>query len=253
MVTDDPVFLPRKRRFVVGCDLGMQSDPTAIAVIEHIDGVLDFNSAEDRRTGSGRIPQKKVRRFDCRYLARLPLKLPYPEQVHRVKSLMVRPPLCGVPGGDIPPADLLVDATGVGLPVAQEFERAGMRPLKVLITSSEDKATFRNGAWHVSKALLVSNVDAMLNNGELRFSKALAEAQQMETELKDFRRFVTAAGRSSWEARSGQHDDLVLAVAMACWWASRPPPPSVIGGRYGRPDAGDPNVAWELSNWRPKP
>jgi len=51
----------------------MQSDPTAIAILEHISGVLDYNSAEDRRTGSGLIPQKKARRFDCRYLARLPL------------------------------------------------------------------------------------------------------------------------------------------------------------------------------------
>jgi hypothetical protein len=227
----DPVFLTRKRGFIVGVDLGMQNDPTAIAIIEHIDGVLDWNSEIDRHTGCGTIPQKATRRFDCRYLARLPLKLPYPEQVHRVKALMARPPLCGVDG--IRPAELLVDATGVGLPVAQEFERAGLKPLKVLITSSEDRATYKNNAWHVSKALLVSNIDALLNNGELRFAKALSEAQQMETELKDFRRYVSAAGRSSWEARSGQHDDLVLAVGIAAWWASRPPPPIAVFGTYG--------------------
>jgi hypothetical protein len=227
----DPVFLTRKRRFVVGVDLGMQNDPTAIAIIEHLDGVLDWNTEEDRHTATGRLPQKPTRRFDCRYLARLPLKLAYPDQVERVKALMARPPLCGVDG--IRPAELLVDATGVGLPVAQEFERAGLKPLKVLITSSEDKATYTNGAWHVSKALLVSNIDALLNNGELRFAKALAEASQMETELKDFRRYVSAAGRSSWEARSGAHDDLVLAVGIALWWASRPPPPTASYGVWG--------------------
>ena len=53
------------------------------------------------------------------------VKLAYPDQVARVQALMARPPLCGVNG--IPPAELLVDATGVGLPVAQQFERAQIR------------------------------------------------------------------------------------------------------------------------------
>jgi len=55
----------------------------------------------------------------------------------------------------------------------------------------------------------------------------------METELKDFRRYVSAAGRNSWEARSGQHDDLVLAVGIAAWFAARPLP-TVVFGRWGQ-------------------
>src|SRR5262245_5418728 len=97
------------------------------------------------------ITQKPAHRYECRYLARLPLKLPYPDQVARVADLMARAPLCGADG--IPPAQLLVDATGVGLPVAQQFERAGLRPVKVLITGSEERATYSNNAWHVAKAL----------------------------------------------------------------------------------------------------
>jgi hypothetical protein len=34
------VFLPRRMSWVVGVDLGQASDPTAIAVLEHIKGVL---------------------------------------------------------------------------------------------------------------------------------------------------------------------------------------------------------------------
>jgi hypothetical protein len=211
------MFLPRKRRFVVGVDLGLQADPTAVAIVERIDGVVDFNPEWERHGGCGTMQQPALR-YECRHLARLPLKLAYPDQVARVAELMARKPLRGA----VPPAELLVDATGVGLPVAQQFERAGLRPIKVLITGSEDQASFTNGAWHVGKALLVSTLDALLHNGELVFAKALPEAPAMEAELKDFRRFVSAAGRSSWEARSGAHDDLVLAVAIACWWASRP-------------------------------
>jgi hypothetical protein len=226
------VFLPRKSTFSVGVDLGFQSDPTAIAVIEQIDGVMDFNDEEARRTNTGLIPQSPARRFHCRHLERFPLKTEYPRQVQMVKSLMCRPPLCGTE--DLAPATLLCDGTGVGLPVVQEFTRAGLSPLTVLITSSEDKATYENGCWRVSKALIVSTIDAMLNNEELLFAKALTEAGQLEAELKDFRRFVSAAGRSTWEARSGAHDDLVLAVGIACWWASRPPAGQVAFGTYGQ-------------------
>jgi hypothetical protein len=233
-VENPGVFLPRRRRFIVGCDLGQQSDPTAISVIERIDGVVDFNTAEERHTRTGRIPERKAPpRLDVRYLQRLPLKLSYPDQVERVRQLMARPPLSGVPSDDIQRATLIVDATGVGKPVAELFDRAGLKNEKISITSSEDKVTYSNGMWHVSKALLVQQIDACLHNAELRFAKDLAEAGAMAAELKDFRRFVSAAGRSTWEARSGQHDDLVLSVGLAVWWALRPAPPQPWYGFYG--------------------
>jgi hypothetical protein len=42
----------------------------------------------------------------------------------------------------------------------------------------------------------------------------------LHEELKDFRRHVTTAGRATYQARTGRHDDLVLAVAIALWWAT---------------------------------
>jgi hypothetical protein len=226
-----PVFLPRKRTFIVGCDLGQQSDPTALSVVEKIDGVLDFNTAEERHTCTGRVPQRDAPpRLDVRYLQRLPLKLSYPEQVASVRALMARAPLCGVNG--VPEAKLIVDATGVGKPVAELFDRAGLKCEKVLITSSEDRESWSHGVWHVAKSLLVSTLDALLHNGQLRFAAQLADAPQLAAELKDFRRYVSASGRSSWEARSGQHDDLVLSVALAAWWAMRPDQPRAQFGRY---------------------
>jgi hypothetical protein len=92
-----------------------------------------------------------------------------------------------------------------------------------------------NSRYTVSKSYLVSNLDAKLHTGELRFAKELREAPAMETELKDFRRHVSEAGRYSFEARSGAHDDLVLAVAIALWRAVKKKP------RFDRPSSG-PNV-----------
>ena len=61
----------------------------------------------------------------------------------------------------------------------------------------------------------------MMHTGELRIAKELRETPALKTELKDFRRHVSEAGRYSFAAREGQHDDLVLAVAIALWRAAR--------------------------------
>jgi|SRR5262249_12687310 len=91
-----PVFLPRSSRWILGVDLGQSVDPTAICALEHIKGVLDFNSQLERHTGTGTIPQKPAERFDVRHLERLPLGMTYPAIVAHVKELLARPPLCGI-------------------------------------------------------------------------------------------------------------------------------------------------------------
>jgi hypothetical protein len=60
----------------------------------------------------------------------------------------------------------------------------------------------------------------MMHTG-LRIANELRETPALETELKDFRRHVSEAGRYSFQARIGAHDDLVLAVAIPLWRAVR--------------------------------
>jgi hypothetical protein len=45
------------------------------------------------------------------------------------------------------------------------------------------------------------------------------EAETLVRELQDFRMEFTAAGHLTFNARSGKHDDLVLALAIAVWRA----------------------------------
>ena len=51
-------------------------------------------------------------------------------------------------------------------------------------------------------------------------SRPSSARQRLAEELKDFRRHVTNAGRATYQARTGKHDDLVLAVAIALWWCT---------------------------------
>jgi hypothetical protein len=222
------VFLPRSTRFIVGVDLGQSQDPTAIAVVEHIRGVLDPNTTIERHTGTGSLPQKPAERFDVRHLERLPLGTSYPAVVAHVQNLLSRPPLCG-DITKIKPADLVIDQGGVGAAVGDLFEQAGMRALRVSITAGSEVTLAGRDRWHVAKTALVSVVDAALHTGTLRFATALTQGGALREELKDFRRHVGAAGRATFQARAGRHDDLVLAVSIACWWASRKAMPPRMG------------------------
>jgi len=227
-----PVFLPRKTRYVVGCDLGQSSDPTAICVLEHQQGVLDYNSEFEPHTGLREKPQKPAERIHCRHLERLPLGMSYPAVVQYLKDLMARPPLNG--DGVIRPAELVVDDSGVGRPVSDLLVDAGLKPIRVTITAGSEVTTISNTKFNVAKTVLISTVDAALHTGTLRFAASLGDADAMRDELKDFRRKLSDAGRATYAARTGAHDDLVLAVAIGCWWIARPPPGQTYVGTWGQ-------------------
>jgi hypothetical protein len=67
-----------------------------------------------------------------------------------------------------------------------------------------------------------------LHTGELKIAAALSDAGALQEELKDFRRKVSDAGRAAYNARTGARNDLVLAVAIALWWARTSGPMTVI-------------------------
>jgi hypothetical protein len=56
--------------------------------------------------------------------------------------------------------------------------------------------------------------------GTLRFAAELTEAGAMRDELADFRRKLSDAGRATYAARTGRHDDLVVPLVIAAWWAA---------------------------------
>lgn len=70
----------------------------------------------------------------------------------------------------------------------------------------------------VPKLTLVSQLQALLHEGR-KILPELVEAETLVRELQDFRVEFTAAGHLTFNARSGKHDDLVLALAIAVWRA----------------------------------
>lgn len=209
-------------KYVAAVDLGQSSDPTAIAIIHH-----RHVQHIQLRGRHAPIVHSERDTYDVRHLARLPLGLSYLEQVAEVQRLLARPPL-------IDGCELVIDSTGVGRAVGDLFEANGMQPVHITITGGDRPHPAGLRRWHVPKGTLISTLDAKLHTGDLRFAAELTEAGAMANELRDFRRKVSSAGRYSFEARVGQHDDLVLACAIGLWsLVGRPKPPVAAFGVYG--------------------
>jgi hypothetical protein len=200
-------------QWFMGVDIGQSSDPTAISVLEH--RVIPLNTWTPNRKAQ-HWKQDRQQFFDVRHLERLPIGRPYPEYVRNVADRLQRPPLdkgC----------TLAADQTGVGAAVLDLFEEAGLRPNRITITAGLEATNHGNRGFHVPKSVLITNMEAKSHSGELRIAADTPDAEALREELKDFRRLVSSAGRPSWNARDGKHDDLILSVAIALWIAENRP------------------------------
>ena len=75
--------------------------------------------------------------------------------------------------------------------------------------------------YNTPKRDLVTNLQVMLQNGDLRIARGLKEADALTDELMNFKTKITESGHDVYGARSGTHDDIVLSVAMGAWLATR--------------------------------
>ncbi len=76
--------------------------------------------------------------------------------------------------------------------------------------------------WRVPKLDLMAGVQVLLERGELRIAKDMPGLTALLTELRDLQAEVTKQGKVRMGAEgAGEHDDLVIALALACWRAGQ--------------------------------
>jgi hypothetical protein len=200
--------------FVIGLDLGQKQDYTAVAVVEKFD------------RGLAEKPMLYLR-----HLERYPLATPYGEQMDRVAALVRkikrqadphRPPHPNLIVNPPPPPELVVDATGVGMGVVEMLKDRGLSYRAVSITGGISETSSR-GTYHVPKRNLVSRAVAPFEGHRLKIAKGMRLVEELVSELENFKVKVNLrTAHDSYEAwREADHDDLVLALALACWWAER--------------------------------
>jgi len=184
-LTDDPVPVPldeAKGGVVVGCDLAKIVDYTVAVALDAGGRVLDM---------------LRMNQVD------------YSVQVVRVAEFARRYQ-----------AAVYLDATGVGVPVLEQFH-VQRPPLSIV------PVKFTND----SKRQMVQNLQLMLEREDVKIPRALDVLVQ---ELQVYSAVATASG-PKYGAPRGLHDDCVTALMLAAWGQSvyaNPPVHESIGGSF---------------------
>jgi hypothetical protein len=199
--------------FSVGLDLGQVQDYTAAAVVQ----VQDRPTGHLIRMPDGAVVEDTRRYCLVRDLWRADIGTPY---------ATVAKAVAGKLGEDRwTKAKLIVDATGVGLPVVEMLlgsgvQRHQMEPVLITGGATAQPKIDERGIWHVAKRELASVLHCLLQERRLVVAKGLKEAKTLERELSAFSVKISQKGNDTYEAaKESDHDDLVMALALACWWA----------------------------------
>lgn len=199
--------------FYIGVDLGQSQDPTAVVLVEREKVVLP---ERDAATWENLVEYN----YHVKGTRRLKLGTPYPEIVNQVLSVASL-----LPG----PRQIVyvVDATGVGRPVVDLLKDAvgNVAPIVPVIFTGGEVQRYDQGFYTVPKKDLIHNVMVLLQTGRLKIAERSEDSRTLVHELTNMRMKLTASANETYEAwRQGQHDDLVFALALACWRAKKMEP-----------------------------
>jgi hypothetical protein len=201
---------PRWREYVestyaTGVDVGQKNDPSCLAVIER----------RQLYVPDGRYSNEPIEHGEpeywLRYAQRLPLNMPYPAQGFWIAQKVLS-------RAELADAWMLVDITGVGR-AAVDAWRADLPNIKGVMLTAGNAVERRGRDLHISKSILIQEMQAVLHYGKLKIPNSIPERDVIARECADFEIHYTATGALQWNARSGSHDDTVIAIALALYGA----------------------------------
>jgi hypothetical protein len=190
--------------FICGCDLGEANDWTALVIVE--------------QTEIANAPATARFRYDIRHVDRV-RRIGWDKIALRVRDLVERL------GEEAP---LILDYTGAGRPAATIFEMVGIRAPITLVTITAGNAVVERSPYDITvpKRDLASVVAVTLQTDRLHIGPKVPLARALMAELSNFRVKVSLSGHESFEAwREKDHDDMVLATALAVWYGELAGPP----------------------------
>ena len=201
-------------RFCLSVDLGSENDYTAFSLIERVEKIQDKNIPSFNSRPIRKEPITVTAELHLIHMERVPLKTPYPTIVEKIGFIVNRPEF-------VDQIALIVDRTGVGIPVMQMMYQRGLSPIGISIHGGERVTTSKDN-YGVPKRDLVT---ALLNAYYMKRFKTKSPAKMpiiktFRDELAGFQMKINKTTNSvSYEAWLERiHDDLVMSAAMGCWW-----------------------------------
>jgi hypothetical protein len=181
--------------YFAGLDLGQACEHTALAVL-------------GKRQSHGRTE------YAVPHLQRWQPGTPYHGIATDVRRALATPELAG--------CHLIIDRTGVGRAAASLFEALTDSVRSVIVSAGHAVSCGEDGSVHLPKKELVAVLQVLLQGRRLQVASRLPLAETLVREMESFKATLSPAGSGldlSWRER--EHDDLVLAVAVAVWDAER--------------------------------
>lgn len=180
--------------YYIGWDVGQAQDFSALCVLQ--------------RNGLG---------YQVRHLERRPLDEAYPRQVEHLFQMWHRKPLQQAN------KLLAIDYTGVGRPVYDLVLDRGLAPVIGISITGGDSVNWLDDRKRarVPKRDLVSLLQVFAQNNRLKVAQNLRYGPVLADELQSFK--VKLDPRTAHDSygswREGEHDDLILSLAVALWAA----------------------------------
>ncbi len=198
---------------LLGLDLGKRSDYSALAEV--------YRAIRLGKTG---LPERDTRgdalyRFHCPRLHRWVKGTDYTQIIDDIEERLSHERYPD-------PTRLVIDATGVGGGVVEMFHNRQIPKLQIIPVMITSGASFSRikvckglSGYSVAKYLIASTMQAIFQGRHIRVNSEDPNAKTLVKELMGFQVKLTAAGNERFEHRDGEHDDLVLALAIVLWVA----------------------------------
>jgi hypothetical protein len=207
----------------VGVDIGKHTDHSAIMVVELVPRIIDPNLNNPRVDDEHfmRRPVKRIHEYIVRYMERLDIGTDYVVLRDKVAEICGWKELLGE-------SRLVVDVGNAGDALWEDWERMRLRPVGIRIKPAGE-ATSSPSGYNVAKVDLVGILMRVFSSKRIRFAsfdeKKHPESARLKKvmikELTDFRMKHTPRGNATYEARSGEHDDMTMALAVVLWYMEK--------------------------------
>jgi hypothetical protein len=205
--------------FIASLDLGQVNDYAALVIVEAKGTTQKYQTDEPHpevrvmHTVDHYVETMPLVQLDVLHAERFDLGTKYAVVAHETRKRIEGIPRRGQ-------KYFVLDKTGVGMAAIEFFTH--LSPIGITFTAGKGEKAEQDafGQWQfdVPKRNLVAAAQVLLQNHVMKIAAGMQFASVLMNELTAFKMKISLAGHDTYEAwRERDHDDLVNALAMACW------------------------------------